>query len=195
MPEGFVGAPGELVFYRDASGETLTRLLVDVAVDEEFMEQVGDRWEQHVYEMVASANNLFAGVGLDIEIASVTRWLSDDAVESLATLLGSSEEQVQRGPGRLLLVITCQDTIKYDGWAQNSKNGVIMRFYHDGQEKNAGLIAHEIGHLLGGRHHEDEEDCIEDGCIMDQRGYAHATTWCPHHQEVIEDEIASRLAI
>ncbi len=187
--ENNISLPSALTFLREADDEALVVLLVDVAVDEDFIRQVGEKWLGEVFEMITGANSLLSQIGLTVRVASVQEWRSEDFQDSIANLLASAESQVHRANGRLLLAITCQDTVKYDGWAQEGNERVIVKFYHEGQKRNSALIAHEIGHLLGARHHEDDEECTGDGCVMDQKGYAHATTWCDHHQEVVEQNI------
>ncbi|MEE9325313.1 MAG: M12 family metallo-peptidase [Dehalococcoidia bacterium] len=190
--EDFAKLPGDLVFYSDTSGETSVYLLADVAVDEDFVNQIGDGWETQAHRMVEEANAFLSEVDLNIRVASIQQWHSDGTQDSMAGHLSSAEEQIQRAPGHLLLAITCQDTGKTDGLAQKSMSRIIVRFYHECPKCNSVLIAHEVGHLLGAGHHENEEECTEEGCIMDHRGYAH-TTWCQHHKQLIRENIAERL--
>lgn len=168
-------------------------LPVEVAIDEEFVIQVGDDWETEVYRMVEEGDSLLKEVGLELKVVSIQRWRSDNEEDSIEALLNSVELQIKRDPRHLLLAITCQDTAKYDGWAQPSKSQAIVKCSPKKAESKELLIAHEVGHLLGARHHEDEEECTEDGCIMGHVGPGYFTNWCQHHQQVIEEYIANRL--
>ena len=187
--------PGPLVFYRGETPKQPYLVVADVAVDEEFVGRVGDEWRAEVNRMVEEANLLLSQIGLAISVASIQRWRSKDTWTRISDHLDSAEEQVGRAPGRLLIVITCQDTVKYDGWAQKSSGRMIMQFSHGNQRRNSALIAHEVGHLLGAIHHENEEECTEDGCVMDSSGYAHASTWCKHHRQQIQKEMDAMLAL
>ena len=183
-----------LTLYRDPFDEGSTYLLADIAVDEDFIAQVGKGWEPYVYQAVDDANYLLEPVGMRIVAASIQRWHSDDEEESLAAHLSSAEQQVRHNLGRLLIVITSQDTVKFDGWAVAARDRVGVQFYLYDPQRSVALIAHEVGHILGARHHEEEEECTSDGCIMNRSGHAHLTSWCEHHQHLIRENVASKLA-
>ncbi|MEE9261767.1 MAG: hypothetical protein V3U95_04215, partial [Dehalococcoidia bacterium] len=85
-------------------------------------------------------------------------------------------------------------TVRYDGFARESGSRMIVQFYPEDRKRTHALIAHEVGHLLGVDHHEDEDECTDEGCIMDRRGFAHTTTWCEHHRKVIQENVDSKLA-
>lgn len=197
-PETAQSVPGlaeqdaEMLLRPGSLAEAPVSLLADVAVDEDFVERVGNGWRTAVEDTVAGANALLEPIGLRVEIYTLKHWRSSDAEDSVAAHLKSAEEQIRGTPGRLFLAITGQDTVKYDGWAVASGGRVIVQFYHHRRKKNSALIAHEIGHILGATHHEDEEKCTGEGCIMDRQGYAHATNWCDHHRQLISGFIASR---
>lgn len=189
LPHAASGEVSEttLVVYEGQYREASYRLMADVVVDEEFVTQVGERWRAEVLEIVAGANVVLEPVGIFVEVVSIQQVASDDTLDSMSMLLKDVGKKLQRTQGRLLIVITCQDTVKYDGWANASHNEMAVRFYHTERERNSSLVAHELGHVLGARHHEQEHECIEDGCIMDQQGYANATHWCQHHIDVLHD--------
>ncbi len=184
---------GVLVNPGDGPGGSLVHIEADVAVDDDFVGRMGSDWLDEVDETVDGANRLLEKVGVRIDVASVQRWRSDETEVSSSALLASAVAQVQGVPGRLLLAITSQDTVKYDGWADVPGGRVLSHFYHQGKRRNHALIAHEVGHVLGARHHENEDECTEDGCIMDEAGYAHADTWCEHHERAIRQHIATIL--
>jgi hypothetical protein len=193
-PGGFAKLPVALLFYPGDAIETSAYVLTDVAVDEDFVNRLGDDWGDELQMTLDGANALLAPVGLTVQTASTQQWRSDDDLYYISSHISSAERQIRRIPGYLFLAITGQDTIKYDGWSQESGSRLIVQFDHNFPRRIHSLIAHEIGHLLGARHHEDEEGCVGDGCIMDGKGYAHATTWCEHHLQLIHDNIASALA-
>lgn len=168
--------------------------MADLAVDEDFARNVGAGWRAEAHRTLQEASSLLERVGIELAVASTQRWESDDAEDSVVDLLDAADLQTETRAGNLLLVITDQHTVRYDGWAQDSRDRVIVRFNHERTQRNAALIAHEVGHLLGAHHHEDDEECTEGGCIMDERGFAHATEWCDHHAETIQTSIDSMLS-
>lgn len=187
--EGLPKLPADLVVHRGVLGQESPYLWADLAVDEEFVERAGDSWEDRALRIIQETNAILSPVGLSLKVASIQQWRSDDEEHSMAALLGSAGQQVQREPGRLLLAITCQDTVSYDGWAQESSRRAIVQFYHQDDRRNSALIAHEVAHVLGAKDHEADDDCDGEGCIMDGKGYAHATTWCEHHLSVIQEAV------
>lgn len=194
-----VHSASEFVLYRGASAEAPAYVVADVAVDEDFVIQVGDEWKLEIEQTLEAANALLAPVGLRIEMGSIQRWRSaaienDIPAHVIWTQLKSAEQQADRNPGYLLLAITGQYTPTYDGFALRMGSSVIVRRYQEYPERTAALVLHEVGHLLGAKHHADEEQCAGHGCFMTAEGFAHATDWCDHHREAIQDSIASIMA-
>ena len=108
-----------------------------------------------------------AQVGLGITVASVRQRRSDEREESIAALLEAAALGADTRPGNVLLAITDQHTVKYDGWAQTREARFTARFDHNDKQRNASLIAHELGHLLWTRHHDYDDDCTGDVTPMD----------------------------
>lgn len=177
-------APATLRVETGREGELAT-VFADVVVDEEFIERNGTDWRDAVDLALASANDLLEQVGVHVEMASLSTWRSNDQQSHMSRILDEVLAATQRGSGRLLLAITCQDSVRFDGMARDSMAAVVTRHVHDDWQRNGSLIAHEIAHLLGAEHHPADEECESDGCLMDPAGYAHATEWCDDHREVI----------
>ncbi len=165
----------EMLLHWGPTGPGPAYLVADVAVDEEFAVRIGDGLEAGVYRMLAGANELLGQVGLNLRVGSIQRWRSDDGAEAMAGLLDSAEAQALRLPGRAMLAITGQRSGRYDGW--NRRASTIVRYYEIDRGRNSTLIAHEVAHLLGARHHEDgdaheeaDEPAHEDGDAHDDEG-------------------------
>lgn len=184
----------EMVFFHEATEEDLVNIPADVVVDEEFVNFANDDWLVELQDTLDGANDVLSAVGVKVKIESVQKWQSDDNIYYISSHLKSAEEQVRRVPGHLFLALIGQHTVRHDGFALESGSRMIVQFYPKDRKRTHALIAHEVGHLLGVDHHEDEEECTGEGCIMDREGYAHAATWCEHHQNIIQENVDSNLA-
>lgn len=169
-------------------------VIADIMVDDDFIVTNGSGWRDDITEMVEGANGLLGQVGIEIRIGSVGIWVSDEGAGSLLNLMESAESQMHRDPSRLLLVITCQDPPRQDGLAQGRPGRLIIEYYHRNVPRNSALLSHEVGHLFGAGHHEDAVECIDDGCIMDEKGYEHEEEWCDHHRDLIQGNVQAALA-
>ena len=182
-----------LRFHRDDSSP-IAYVNTDVAVDDDFVTLTGSDWRLAAPRLVEGANDLLAAVDLRLRVNQVRRWRSDNAVDAISEHLSAAERQVQSTPGHLFLAIIRRNNRRYDAWARRSESAAIVELYAGDPLLTHSLIAHEVGHLLGVKHHEDDEDCTGDGCLMDQKGYDHLKTWCEHHQDVIRDIVSNGLA-
>lgn len=184
---------GVLKVHRDAGTNALPYLTVDVAVDEDFIQTVGSTWRVEAIRIVDESRVLLAEVGVDVRVASVQVWRSDEGA-SVTDLMHAFPEQVHSTDGNLLLAITGQYMGSYDGWAQRSSGALIAHYYSRRPHNTVALLAHEVGHLLGAEHHASEDECTGDGCVMDREGFVHADDWCDHHLEVIQETLDAALA-
>jgi len=166
--------------------------LVDIVVDEEFVRDAGGLWQEEVYRQLAGANRLLGEVSVRLGVSSKQTWHSDDAVPYASALLQLSIEQIVHRQGDVLMVFSGQMAGRYDGYSRGRARAVLVSLNQRDPSLTRSLIAHEIGHLLGADHHEDDEECHEDGCIMDKRGYIHASEWCDHHRMAIKANLASQ---
>lgn len=182
-----------LRFHRDDSSP-IAYVNVDIAVDDDFVTLTGSGWRQAVPMLVEGANDLLAAVDLRLKVNEIRQWRSDDAVDAISEHLATAERQIQSTPGHLFLAIIRRNNLRYDGWARRSESAAIVEFYPGDPLVTHSLIAHEVGHLLGAKHHEDDEDCTGDGCLMEQKGYDRLETWCEHHQDIIREVVSTGLA-
>ena len=104
-----------LHIHLEPHGSALAYLVVDVAVDEEFVAIVGAGWEHEVREMIDGANKLMGQLGIELEVGSLQRWLSDDAVGDAPELLTEASSQTLRRYDHALLAVTGQAAKPLDG--------------------------------------------------------------------------------
>jgi hypothetical protein len=178
-----------LHIHLEPHGSALAYPVVDVAVDEEFVATVGADWEHEVREIIEAANQLLGQLGIAVEVGSLLRWRSDDAVGDAPELLTEASGQALRHPGHALLAVTGQAAKPLDGWSRRSRTSAIATYYRYDQAMTAALVAHAIGHILGATHHEDGYICENGACIMNRAGFARAETWCDEHADQIWESI------
>ena len=165
-------------------------LRIIIAADEEYIESAGDEWQSAARATVLTASNLLSQIGVQVEIVGVRSWLSSDSGPGLAALLNDALEQVGPPSDAILVVLTNQEIHEqpdYDGWASSQVPATILKSMEPGRPTFASLVAHEVGHLLGAGHHDDDHECTDGGCVLDPRGYAHGYRWCDDHRDTISE--------
>jgi hypothetical protein len=187
-------AEGQSLKFYQRDSKSVPYVLADIAVDEDFVAVAGREWELEALRAVEGSNELLAAVGLRLKVSNVQRWKSDDIVQYISAHLDSAQRQANGAPGHVFLAITGQSNVKFDGWAREPGHAAIVEFNAADPLITHSLIAHEVGHLLGAEHHEDDEHCTDEGCIMNQEGYIYLEKWCEHHQELIRGIVVTGLA-
>ncbi len=187
-------AHGVLTLHVDGFAGPLPYVVADIVLDEEFISSSDLEPGEAVDKILRDANGLLAVAGVSVRAGTIGQWRSDDSERSIPILLRSAVEQGVATEGNMFLAITGQYTGTYDGWSEGPGHRLIVRYYDESAFRTRALVAHEVGHLLGARHHEREEDCDEDGCVMAEQGFAYADTWCDDHLEVIGEGIEALLA-
>ena len=110
--EHTAGRTANLVLHPSSAADASVNIVVDVAIDDDFIRQVGDGAESQVHEIIRDSNVLLKDIGIQIVVASIQQWESDGAQSYISAHLKEADEQVERTPGRLLLAITCEDDVK-----------------------------------------------------------------------------------
>lgn len=182
-----------LVTYADSNDIGQPYAYVDVAVDEEFIEYFGDGWRNDAYLTIEGTNVLLSEVGFTVKVNSLGQWHSKDNVKFISSHIPHINQQIANPPRHLTLAITGQATTRDDGYVRLQDGVVIVQYDARRPRRIHSLIAHEIGHVIGVNHHDNEEECTEDGCIMDAEGYEFADEWCTHHKQEIEGKLAAIL--
>jgi predicted Zn-dependent protease len=68
-----------------------------------------------------------------------------------------------------------------DGVARPRRPYVVVKHHHRRSERDAYVLTHEIGHVLGLHHH----DCPDGRCFMANHEYDQQEHWCPDHLEML----------
>ncbi len=168
-------------------------VLADVTVDENFIEQADLHWKSQVRQMLENVNRILAPVRIEIDVASLQTWDSDNSGGHISQRLAAAETQTRRVSGNLLIAITADTSTRFDGLARRAGGELIVQHYPKHPEWGPLLIVHVMGHLLGANHHGEDDECEDEECIMASTGSIHTKEWCHHHLEVIEENIESRL--
>lgn len=152
------------------------RVTLTLMVDEEWRAHHGDDTTAGTRDAMERVRRLFLPVGIDIEWAAVADWRSEDDHRLLRDLLDDLTASPAIGTD-LVIALTGQRGYGPDGLARRSFRHIIVRHHDAHLERDAMVIAHEIGHVLGADHHR----CQGHSCLMAPSGFEYSEEWCPGH--------------
>jgi hypothetical protein len=153
-----------------------------VVVDEEWQRVFGPDAEEQARRVVEVSAAHLRPADIDLRIAALETWTSDDDGDSLHGLL--DELELSRGPIETDMVIGLtagQYAGKVDGVARPRRPYVVVKHHPRHPERDAYVLTHEIGHVLGLDHHA----CPDGRCFMADHQYDLREHWCSDHLEIL----------
>ncbi len=153
-----------------------------VVVDEDWQRMFGADVEEQARLVVERSAAQLRPADIDLRIAALGTWTPDDDGDGLHGLLdelGSFD-----GPTETDLVIGLTAG-RYegdvDGVARPRRPYVVVKHHPRRGERDAYVLTHEIGHVLGLDHHA----CPDGRCFMADHKYDSREHWCSEHLEVL----------
>ncbi len=158
------------------------RIDVTVAVDEEWLETFGPDAERQARHVVAIAAANLRPTPIRLTLSEVTTWTSADDADSIHPLLEDLERSHPHGDAALVLGLTAGNRRDdADGVARIGRPYVVVRHHRGRLDRDAYVLTHEIGHVLGLHHH----SCEDHLCFMADHGYDPREHWCEEHLQVL----------
>lgn len=154
-------------------------ITLQLALDEEWRAQLGCAEERMIMERV---RQLFLAANIYIEWQAPTEWESADDAAHVRGLLDELVTRRSNPAADITIGLSAQRGDGADGVARRSAATVVVRHHAQHLERDASVIAHEIGHILGAHHHR----CIGHRCLMAPSGFAYSEEWCPRHLRILQ---------
>jgi hypothetical protein len=160
----------------------LNTISVTVAVDKDWLLTFGPDAESQARHVVESSALHLRPAGIDLRFAGFETWASDGDSDTLHDLLDGLERSPGLGQADMVLGLTAgQYDGKVDGVARPRKPYVVVKHHPRHSERDAYVVTHEIGHILGLHHHA----CPDGQCFMADHKYDLSEHWCPDHLEIL----------
>ena len=153
-----------------------------VVVDEEWQRMFGADAEQEARRVVELTADHLRPADIDLRFAALETWTSDDDGDSLHSLLAALEQSRSPVDADMVVGLTAgQYAGKVDGVARPRRPYVVVKHHDRRLERDAYVLTHEIGHVLGLDHHA----CPDGRCFMADHKYDLREHWCSDHLDVL----------
>ncbi len=120
--------------------------------------------------------------GIDLRFAALETWTSDDDSVSLHGFLDALERSLSLGEEEMVVGLTAgRYAGNVDGVARPRRPYVVVKHHPRHIERDAYVLTHEIGHVLGLDHHA----CPDGRCFMADHKYESREHWCSEHLDVL----------
>jgi hypothetical protein len=165
------------------------RIALTIALDEEWVARHGDRAVAAALALVEATQTTLGALGVTLDVLGVERWASPPGLSLhemshaavTAGLLGDEAD--------LLLVLTDQDAAgSTDGIHVDSAGSpaIAIRHHRDRPDRDAIVVAHEVGHLLDLTH--------KPGTFMQARGFVETPYWSLCQRDAVQRLFAQTAA-
>ncbi len=157
-------------------------ITVAVLVDEEWVDRFGADAQEEAYAIVKAADRHFEPAGIHLRPVVYETWRSQDDASNIVQLLDAQKLAYPPGDADIVVNLTAGYVGREGGAARPRHPNVIVKHHPYRTDRDAYILAHEIGHALGlNACHED--DCL---CLMMHGFYDPEKHWCDHHLELLE---------
>ncbi len=157
---------------------------VALATDEEWREVVPDPEGLQARRTLADAGGLFRGVGLYFVPVQVLELETSDHLSTVGELFDEIEVAGLNGQFDVVILLTAQSrSTSQDGKAVAGGRHAVVAHHPEAPQRDALVLAHEIGHLFGAHH---GCDVPGQGGLMKSRGFDGGDLICPCTRRVLE---------
>ncbi len=149
-----------------------------VVVDDDWQRMFGADSEEQARLVVERSAAQLRPAGIDLRFATLKSWTSDDDGLTLHGALDTLERSHPPLAADMVLGLTAgQYAGNVDGVARPRSRYVVVKHHPRRGERDAYVLTHEIGHVLGLDHHA----CPDGRCIMADHKYDPQEHWCSDH--------------
>ncbi len=153
-------------------------LAIVVAMDEAWQQAYGVEAEATARQLIAATNRVLEPTGIRLAVTDYLTWAGQEGGPSMSGMLEHLESSVPARPDQFVIGLTGRQISRVDGIAHVGHIHLVARRHPDRPSYDGLVVAHEIGHLLGAKHH----DCDHDyRCVMAPKGFGLPARWCAHH--------------
>ncbi len=160
---------------------TSTRVVL--ALDEDWQANFQAEATVAARTLLWEASSLYRGFNIHLLPLRIERWISPDEMGSAEDLLHLARKTVPRGDADIVVVLTGQQLERGDGYAEIGGRYALVSRHPGHPERDAMVLAHEIGHLFGADH----------GCnlpgrsgVMAEQGFEEPDLVCPCTRQTLE---------